>query len=198
MQRGSLKMNDNSRLREWWSVDLDVVWRAWRWFLVLGILLMILGALALAASALMTLGTMVFFGFLLLIGGVIQLIHAFKARGWGGLFLLLLTGILGVVTGGLMVRHPGAAALSLTLLLASFFMVGGLFRVVGSLLLRFPNWGWACLSGVIAFLLGVMLVMEWPASGLWFIGIYIGITLIFEGWGWVMVALAARRRKVMT
>ena len=111
---------------------------------------------------------------------------------------MLLTAILGVVTGWLMVRHPGAAALSLTLLLAPFFLVGGLFRAVGSLRLRFPNWGWACLSGVIAFLLGVMLVMEWPASGLWFIGIYIGITPIFEGWGWVMVALAARRRKVMT
>jgi uncharacterized membrane protein HdeD (DUF308 family) len=59
-----------------------------------------------------------------------------------------------------MVRHPGAAALSLTLLLAPFCMVGGLFRVVGAVLLRFPNWGWACLSGVIAFLLGVMLVLE--------------------------------------
>jgi uncharacterized membrane protein HdeD (DUF308 family) len=198
MQRGSLKMNDNSRLREWWPVDLDVVWHAWGWFLVLGILLMILGALALATSALMTLGTMVFFGFLLIISGVIQLIHVFKARGWGGFFLLLLTGILGVVTGGLMVRHPSAAALSLTLLLASFFLVGGLFRVVGSLLLHYPNWGWACLSGVIAFLLGVMLVTEWPASGLWFIGTSIGITLLFEGWGWVMVALAARRRKAMT
>jgi uncharacterized membrane protein HdeD (DUF308 family) len=191
-------MNDNSRVRDRWPAGLDVVRHAWGWFLVLGVLLMVLGAVALAASGLMTLGTMVFFGFLLIVGGVIQLIHAFKARGWGGFFLLLLTGILGVVTGSLMVRHPGAAALSLTLLLASFFMVGGLFRVVGSLMLRFPNWGWACLSGAIAFLLGVMLVMEWPASGLCFIGIYIGIALIFEGWGWGMVAPAARRRKVMT
>ena len=51
---------------------------------------------------------------------------------------------------------------------------------------------------MIAFLLGVMLVMEWPASGLWFIGTCIGITLLFEGWGWVMLALAAHQRKVMT
>jgi uncharacterized membrane protein HdeD (DUF308 family) len=96
---------------------------------------------------------------------------------------MLLAGILGAVTGWLMVRHPGAAALSLTLLLTPFFMVGGLFLVVSSLMLRFPHWGWACLSGVIAFLLGVMLVMKWPASGLWFIGTCIGLTLIFEGWG---------------
>jgi uncharacterized membrane protein HdeD (DUF308 family) len=191
-------MNDTSSFRDRWPAGLDVVRRHWGWFLVLGILLMVLGAMALAASGLTTLGTVIFFGFLLIVDGVIQLIHAFKARAWGGFFLLLLTGILGVVTGGLMVRHPGAAALSLTLLLASFFIVGGLFRAVGSLMLRFPNWGWACLSGVIAFLLGVMLVMEWPASGVWFIGLSIGITLLFEGWGWVMVALAARRRKVMT
>jgi uncharacterized membrane protein HdeD (DUF308 family) len=191
-------MNDKSSLRDPWLAGHEAVQRDWGWFLVMGILQMVLGVTALTASGLMTLGTMVFFGCLLLVGGVIQLIHAVKARGWGGFFLLLLAGILGVVTGWLMVRYPGAAALSLTLLLAPFFVVGGLFRVVGSLLLRFPNWGWACLSGVIAFLLGVMLVMEWPASGLWFIGTYIGLTLIFEGWGWVMVALAARRRKGMT
>jgi uncharacterized membrane protein HdeD (DUF308 family) len=191
-------MVDHSRLGNPWVAGREAVQRDWGWFLVLGILLMVLGAMALAASVLMTLGTMVFFGCLLIVGGVIQLINAFKARGWGGFFLLLLTGILGVVTGWLMVRHPGAAALSLTLLLAPFFMVGGLFRVVGSVMLRFPNWGWACLSGVIAFLLGVMLVMEWPASGLWLIGTCIGITLIFDGWGWVILAIAARQRKVMT
>jgi uncharacterized membrane protein HdeD (DUF308 family) len=100
-------MNDNSRLREWWPASLDVVSRASGWFLVLGILLITLGALALAASVLTTLGTMVFFGCLLMVGGVFQLIHA-KARGWDGLFLLLLTGLLGVVTGGLMVPIPAS------------------------------------------------------------------------------------------
>jgi uncharacterized membrane protein HdeD (DUF308 family) len=193
-------MNDKSSLGDPWLAGLEAVRRDSGWFLVLGILLMVLGVMALATAGLMTLGTMVFFGCLLIVGGVMQLINAFKVREWGGFFfdILLLIGTLGVVTGGLMVRHPGAAALSLTLLLAPFFMVGGLFRVVGSLRLRFPNWSWACLSGVIAFLLDVMLVMEWPASGLWFIGTCIGITLIFEGWGWAMVALAARQRKGMT
>jgi uncharacterized membrane protein HdeD (DUF308 family) len=191
-------MNANSTVVTPLPAGIEELRRHWGWFLVLGILLMVLGVMALATSGLMTLGTMVFFGCLLIVGGVIQLINAFQARAWGGFFLLLLAGILEVITGGLVVRHPGAAALSLTLLLASFFMVGGLFRVVGSLVMRFPNWGWACLGGVIALLLGVMLVMDWPASGLWFIGVCIGIALIFEGWGWVMVALAARQRKVTT
>jgi uncharacterized membrane protein HdeD (DUF308 family) len=193
-------MNDKSSLGDPWLAGHEAVRRDSGWFLVLGTLQMVLGVIALAAAGLMTLGTMVFFGCLLIVGGVMQLINAVKVRGWGGFFfdILLLRGTPGVVTGGLMVRHPGASALSLTLLLAPFFMVGGLFRVVGSLRLRFPNWSWACLSGVIAFLLGVMLVMEWPASGLGFIGTCIGIMLIFEGWGWAMVALAARQRKEMT
>jgi uncharacterized membrane protein HdeD (DUF308 family) len=104
----------------------------------------------------------------------------------------------GAASGWLMVLYPGAAALSLRLRLAPLFMVGGLFRVVGSLMWRFPNWGWVCLSGVISLLLGVMLVMERPASVMWFIGVCIGFALISEGWGLIMVALAARQRKMMT
>ena len=97
-----------------------------------------------------------------------------------------------------MVLYPGAAALSLKLRLVPFFIVGGLFRLVGSLILRFPNCVWVCLSGVISLLLGVKLVMERPASRMWVIGVCIGLALIFEGWDLIMGALAARRRKVMT
>jgi uncharacterized membrane protein HdeD (DUF308 family) len=192
-------MNANSSLGNPWLASLEAVRRYWGWFLGLGVLLIVLGAMALAASGLMTLGTKVFFGCLLLVSGVIHLIiDVFEARGESVFFILLLTGLLGVFAGWLMVLLAGEAALSLTLLLAPFFMVGCLFRVVGSLRLRFPNWGWACLSGAISLLLGVMLVTEWPASGMWFIGTCIGLALIFEGWGWVMVALAVRRRKMMT
>jgi len=58
--------------------------------------------------------------------------------------------------------------------------------------LRFPNWGWALVGGIVSVLLGILLGMEWPESGLWFIGLCIGIDMIFHGWGWVMLALAYR------
>jgi uncharacterized membrane protein HdeD (DUF308 family) len=177
----------------------EAVRRDWGWFLGVGALLMVLGAVALAASGSMTLGTMVCFGGLLLVSAVIHLsINVFEARGAGVFCLVLRPGLLGVASGGLMVLGAGAAALALTRLLAPSFRVGGRFRVVGALRLRFPNWGWAGLSGALALLLGAMPVREWPASGLWGSGAGIGRALIFEAWGWVMAALAARQRKMLT
>jgi uncharacterized membrane protein HdeD (DUF308 family) len=76
-------MNANSSLGAPRLAGHEAVQRDWGWFLVMGILQMVLGVIALTASGLMTLGTMVFFGCLLLVGGVMQLIHAVKARGGG-------------------------------------------------------------------------------------------------------------------
>ncbi|MCC6271882.1 MAG: hypothetical protein IT572_00320, partial [Deltaproteobacteria bacterium] len=58
---------------------------------------------------------------------------------------------------------------------------------------KFPNWGWACFGGLITLALGILLWQGWPATGLWFIGLYVGIDLIFHGWSWVMFALNARK-----
>jgi uncharacterized membrane protein HdeD (DUF308 family) len=92
----------------------------------------------------------------------------------------------------LLVTHPTAGALALTLLLAAFFLVGGLFRSIAAISLRFPNRGWALTGGIVGILLGILLWMEWPESGLWFIGMCIGIDMIFHGWAWLMLALAVR------
>jgi uncharacterized membrane protein HdeD (DUF308 family) len=93
----------------------------------------------------------------------------------------------------IIVANPGAGALVLTLILAVFFMVAGLFRIMAALTMRFPQWGWLLVSGIVTLLLGLLIWRQWPVSGLWVIGLFIGIDMIFCGWSWVMAALAARR-----
>lgn len=167
----------------------------WGWFLALGIALIILGFLAVATASYVTLASMVFFGILLLIGGAAQIVYTFSLRKWSGFFLSLLSGILYTVVGFLLVSHPIEGALSATLLLAAFYVVGGIFRIVGSAYLQFEHWGWALFSGIVKLALGVLIWLGWPETGLWVIGLFIGIDLIFYGWFWVLLSLTARNIK---
>jgi uncharacterized membrane protein HdeD (DUF308 family) len=80
----------------------------------------------------------------------------------------------------------------MTLLLACALMVGGLFRIIGSLMYQFPHWGWTLAGGIINLILGVLIWQQWPATALWVIGLFVGIDLIFTGWTWVMLALALK------
>jgi uncharacterized membrane protein HdeD (DUF308 family) len=173
-------------------LGLDAVRRHWIWFFALGILLLVLGLIALGSSLLATLVSVVLFGWLLVFSGIVHLVHAFRVRDWGGFLLGLLVGVLDLVVGGLLVMRPAAGALTLTLVLAAFFIVGGLYQIIAALLLQLPKWWWALISGLISLLLGVLLWAEWPVSALWFIGFCVGVALIFRGSTWVMVALTAR------
>lgn len=154
---------------------------------------MVLGAAAIATSTVVTVASMVFLGALLLIGGALQIGYTFSVRNWSGFFLSLLAGILYAVVGFLLIAHPTAGALSLTLLLAAFYIVGGIFRIVGALATRFEHWGWALFSGIVTLILGLLIWTGWPATGLWVFGLFIGIDLLVYGWFWVMLALAARK-----
>ena len=84
------------------------------------------------------------------------------------------------------------AAEVLTLILAVAFLVGGSVRIVVVLTERFSAWPWVLLNGVVTLLLGILIWRQWPESSLWVIGLFVGIDLIFNGWSWVMLALAVR------
>ena len=172
--------------------DIQGLQKNWGWLLALGIISIVLGILALGSSVFFTIASMIFFGWILLIMGILELVYSFWQRHWGGFFLHLLNGILASVVGVIMIGNPAASALFLTLMLAMFFMVAGLFRIITSLAMRFPSWGWRLFNGIISLLLGILLWAQWPWSGLWAIGMFIGVDLIFSGWGSVMLALAAR------
>lgn len=172
--------------------DLQELRSCWLWFVVLGAALILLGIVALIYSLAATIVTALVFGWMMLIGGVFYLAGAFYTRGWGGFFLSLLTGVLSLALGLIVINHPEEAAVVYTLMLAVFFFVEGLFRIVAALAGQFRHWGWVALSGGISVLLGVMIWRSWPFSGLWVIGTFVGINLIFNGWSYVALGLNAR------
>ena len=174
------------------SLEFERFHHRWAWYLALGFVLVILGVIALFLTPAATLATVLVLGWLLVISGIIECVHAFQMRRWGGVFLHLVGGILGVVVGLLVVMHPVAGALAWTLLFASFFAVIGIFRIIAAARLRFPLWGWAVFDGVVTTLLGLALWASWPWSGLWFLGVALGVSLILRGWSYVMLSIAAR------
>jgi uncharacterized membrane protein HdeD (DUF308 family) len=164
----------------------------WFWFVLLGIALVVLGSAALGAVGIASLATAVFLGALILMSGIAETLGAFWCRGWSGFFFHLLSGILAIVVGALFLKAPVDAVLALTLLIASFLMVGGIFKIVAALSYRFAAWGWTLAGGVIDVVLGIMIAVEWPESAIWVIGLFVGISLVFRGFNWIGLGLAVR------
>jgi uncharacterized membrane protein HdeD (DUF308 family) len=164
----------------------------WGWFLAFGVALVVLGAAAIARSVAATMVTMAFFGWLLLLAAVVEIVAAFWVGHWAGIFQHALAAILYGVLGFIFVLRPAITAEILTFVMALFFLVGGLFHIVGSAVLGYAGWGWQVLDGVITLALGAMILAQWPASGLWVIGLFIGIDLIFYGATWIAIAWGLR------
>jgi uncharacterized membrane protein HdeD (DUF308 family) len=164
----------------------------WFWFVLLGIALIVLGIIALGALWLATLATAVAIGALLLVSGIVETIGSFWSWRWSGFLLHLLSGVLSIVVGVMFLRAPVDAVLALTLLLACLLTVGGIFKIVAALTYRFGAWGWPLVSGIIDLVLGVLIWLEWPASALWVIGMFVGISLLFRGFNWIGLGLGLR------
>ena len=166
--------------------------QSWGWFFLWGVLLLGLGIAAIWRSMTATLASMLFFGWLLLLGAAIEIVSAVMVGHWAGFFQHALAAILFGVLGLIFVLRPAITAEVLTLVMALFFLVGGLFQIVGSAVLGFPGWGWHVADGIVTVVLGFMILAQWPASGLWVIGLFLGIDLIFYGVAWIAIALGLR------
>ena len=164
----------------------------WVWFLLLGGALVVLGAVAVVRSMTATLVSMMFFGWLLIFAAAIEIVQAVIVGHWAGFFGHALSAILYGVLGLIFVTRPIITAEVLTLMMALFFLVGGLFQIVGSAWMSVGGWGWQVLDGLITVVLGLMILAQWPISGLWVIGLFIGIQLIFYGIAWMGIAWAVR------
>jgi uncharacterized membrane protein HdeD (DUF308 family) len=116
-----------------------------------------------------------------MISGVFWLINSFLAIASPMFFLFLLSALIRGGIGYLLIRHPNAGAEGVTMLLAVLFIVGGLFRTAGASVIKFPWWGWTVLSGIVAVVLGVYLLANWPVASTFFVGIVIGVDLLFDG-----------------
>ncbi len=164
------------------------------WFLILGIALVGLGVLALGDTIVVTLVSVVFLGWLLIVSAIFQAVHWLRSHEERH-YLDLLVFVLDFVVGLILLSNPAGGALAITLVLAAFFLVGGLMRLFGALSSEAPHRSWALLDGAVSALLGILLWIHWPSSALWFVGFAIGIGLIFRGWAWIMLALWLRQRQ---
>ncbi len=170
--------------------------KRWPWILVLGILMLVTGFLALQYVVAATLASVVFIGTLLLIAGIAHVALALSSRGWRGVTLHLLEGLLIGAAGVVFLARPNIGAPTLTLVFAVMFLAAGSMRIASGVMQRFPHWGWSVANGVVTALLGVLVLASWPLSGIWFLGIYLGIDLIFAGASWIALSIALRRLTV--
>ena len=173
--------------------ELKRMSNSWKPFLMLGIGLMILGFLAIGSSFIATTLTVSVIGVLLMIGGATQIVNSLYAGRWSGFFLHFALGILYLVVGFMLLDAPILNAITLTFLLAGFFILAGLFRIVAALTTQLPGWGWALFNGLVTFMLGALIYRQWPSSGLWVIGLFVGIEMIFAGWYWTMFSSSLRK-----
>jgi uncharacterized membrane protein HdeD (DUF308 family) len=150
--------------------------------ITLGVVLTVLGVLAIGAAMLTTVLSMTVLGWMLIVGGVVQIVHAFSSPRWRGVVLSLLEGVVYAVVGVLIAARPLESAVVATLLLGGFLMISGLVRILAvPTFLRTRNWGWVMASGILSFLLGLAIWAQWPVSGAWVLGAFVGIEMI--GWG---------------
>ena len=165
----------------------------WGWMLALGILMVVLGVIGLYMTATFTIASVLLFGALLLIGGVARLIEAFRALGWKSVLLHILIAVVYLAAGGIALYDPVAASLSLTLFIVAMLFVTGVLRAVIALQMRpVKGWVWVLGTAIISVLLGVLIFLQWPVSGLLAIGLFVAIELLVDGWACILIALAAK------
>lgn len=171
---------------------MDDVRHNWGWMFTAGCLMIVLGVMAVLYSMLFTLVSVLYLGWVLIIGGILEGVHAFQHWEGGHAFLYVLEALLAIVAGALLLKGPVVGAMVVTLLLASYFIIAGIFRIVASIAMRFPAWQWMLINGLITLALGIIVWGGWPATGVWVLGLFVGINLIFAGWARVMLALALK------
>ncbi|GHG85295.1 HdeD family acid-resistance protein [Streptomyces lanatus] len=158
----------------------------------LGVLLVAGGVIGLLYTAFATLTSMLLFGWLLLIGGVIGLAHAVQARGTNFFWLGVAVAALNIAAGVVVIRRPEAAAEALAMFAALLFLTGGLFRLVGSLVVRGPQMGWTLLQGAFDLVLGILVLGTWPSSR-YVMGTLFSLALLFDGLGLIATGFGGRR-----
>jgi uncharacterized membrane protein HdeD (DUF308 family) len=175
------------------DLDMKVVRDRWGWFMALGILLIMLGMIAIGGPLASGVAVSLLIGWLLVISGVAHGIHAFQSSGWRGGLVQILCGLLYLGVGVMMIRNPITGLLALTVTVLVYFVVSGIFKIILAIRVEhLPQRGWVTVSGIMSLVLAIYIGSQFPTSALWVIGMLFGIEMIFSGWSFVMIAQAAR------
>ena len=166
---------------------------SWKWFLVLGALFIVLGFIGLSATFFMTMTGVMLFGAMAICGGVVNFIYSFRASGWPSRSFLVFMSVIYVLAGILMVSHPVIASEMLTLLIGVSLLLTGFLRCFIAVQNRVSvSWGWVLASGLLAVVLGIFILAQWPESSFFIIGLFISIEFIMNGLGITLLALSVR------
>jgi len=172
----------------------QIVHHASTWSTVWGVLLIVFGMLAVGSPFLAAVAVSVVLAWLIILAGVVHLILAFQAHRAGSLIWKLLVGLAYVLFGGYLIMHPVLGVTSLTLLLASLFLIEGILNIVMFFKMRSVRGSsWVLVDGIITLLLGLMIYLQWPSSSVWAIGTLVGVSMIISGVTRVMLSLAVRK-----
>jgi uncharacterized membrane protein HdeD (DUF308 family) len=164
----------------------------WGWLLALGIVQIIAGCFAIAVPVIASLAAVGVFGAVLIVTAIMQIAHAFKVRAWPRSLWYGLGGLLYAIAGVLVVLYPFGGAMTLAVMIAVLLIAEGSARVVfGTGLRPVPGWGWLVAAGISSIIVGVILLLGWPSTALWGIGLLLGVNLIFTGAANVTLAWAS-------
>jgi uncharacterized membrane protein HdeD (DUF308 family) len=176
------------------SHEREVIHDNWILFLIQGVILTALGLLAIGAPLLATIVVVKLAGWLFFIGGIVGLVSFFTARDVPGSVWSFITPALAILAGIYLLRQPLTGMLSLTLVLAAFFIAQGVSQIFAALAHRraLKSWGWVLLSGIVDLILAGIILMGWPQTSAWVLGLLVGINLVMFGVSLIMTAIAAR------
>jgi uncharacterized membrane protein HdeD (DUF308 family) len=175
------------------SVDPETLRKFKLWFKIYGVILILLGAAAIILPGIATLATTITVGWLLIAGGIFGLISVFQAGSQSpGFWWNLLTAIVCVLAGAVLLWNPIAGVLTLTIILAAYFLANGVTKGIMAFHYRsvIPKaWGWMLFSAVVDIILGVIIIAELPGSAVWVLGLLVGINLLFTGVALISAAI---------
>jgi len=158
--------------------------------LLTGILLIVLGIVALALPTFSTIFAETWFAIILISAGAAKLAYAFQTRNNGGFVWKLFLSVLYIATGIMLFVYPLTGVITLTLLLGSFLLTEGVFELILAFGLRpQQNWTWVLIDGIITLLLGAMIWFQWPFNAPWLMGTLVGASILFTGISRVMLSL---------
>jgi uncharacterized membrane protein HdeD (DUF308 family) len=166
----------------------------WGWIVALGVVYVIAGLIALSSVVWATVVSVFVVGIMMLIAGVAEVINAFQIQSWSRFIFWLLLGVLYIVAGFVTFENPLLAAAVLTLILGAALVASGIMRIIVAFNVKEETpWLWVLLSGAITLLLGIVILAHWPVSGLFVLGVFLGIDLLVAGIGWISLGLGLKR-----
>ena len=175
------------------ELEIKAVRERWGWFMALGILMVLLGMIAIGAPLASGVAVNLIVGWLLVISGVAHGIHAFKASGWRGGLVQFLCALLYLGVGWMMITNPVAGLLALTVTVLVYFIASGIFKIILAIRVEnLPQRGWVTVTGILSLVLAIYIGSQFPTSAMWVIGMLFGIEMMFSGWAFIMIAMAAR------